>query len=79
MGETMTDRDTDKLTSDGLRVTDQILTMDQVARIVQVDARTIRYLHHIDRLRGYVVGRELRWRPLNVNRYIRARRPEAVI
>ena len=55
-----------------IQLRDPVLTVDQVASLLQVDAGTVKHEHRMRRLRGHRVGRRLRWRLSAVDRYVEA-------
>ena len=57
-------------TSANVFLTDPVLDIGDVARLLKVDAQAVRYLHRMRRLRGRRVGRGLRWRLSTVNKYV---------
>ncbi len=55
-----------------LRLRDPVLTVDQVASLLQVDIGTVKHEHRMRRLRGHRIGRALRWRKSEVDRFVEA-------
>jgi excisionase family DNA binding protein len=47
-----------------------LLTRDEAARMLSIKPETLDYLHRMKRLRGVKVGKELRWRPPDVQRFV---------
>jgi len=71
-----------KVPDDGIDRTPQfmrrlLLTREQVAEVLGVDAGCIDYLHRIRRLPGCRVGKGLRWKPATVREYVKTLEPEA--
>jgi excisionase family DNA binding protein len=54
-----------------------LLTVRDVAALLAVQPRTVLGLHRTGRLLGFKIGRELRWRPSDVQTFI-TDLPEAV-
>ena len=57
-------------TTNDIQLRDPVLTIEQVAQVLQVDVPTIRYQHRMQRLRGYRLGKELRWQLSAVERFV---------
>ena len=61
---------TDELTSK------RLLGRDEVAELLGIEAATVDNLHRGKVLRACRVGRENRWRPCDVERYVKELQPE---
>lgn len=58
--------------------TQRLLTCEQVAQSLQVSAWTIKNLYRCRRLPGMIVSRKLRFRPVDVDRFIERLASEGV-
>ena len=47
-----------------------LLKDEEVATLLAVSAETVKTLHRTRQLRGVLVGRHLRWRPADVEKYV---------